>query len=533
MGSCGKCGFTGELDDADYRTCGKNPDGYKKDFSEEGLQQLLSASSVGKGIAQSLLKRISDDDPFGSTLAKLHLGILCQCLRQRVMPGTIARYYLRIAWLFRDHETYYAEADPGALAEKIGKLRKRWKRELPEHDDYPAQPDLALEEAEALTLCQSFFERNYETLKQAGQEDELRLRLLLAEIGFRLYELTNSESDYKRAASFFSGTMQQCLSIVSDKTIVGGIVNRAREMLETSGERGRELRALHKSRGGTDDNGDSETPKAAKKKKKVRKGDAPMKDSASAKDATAARGKGKKEKSAPVGPNGKGNGAEAIATPKPADEDIEEGTQAERDKATRQMSLLKEEVETLKERVKDLEDDNKKWRQLIGRDALTGLPNKVTLFRIELPKILRTLSEPYTCIAIGLDQVAKVNLEHGWLMGDRMLKASAKGLQKFLQEGDQLYRIDGSNFVITGKMDGNAARQRATDMRRSLGTLTVQVENTTLPLASSLGVVTVEQKATKSDAEIAASVYQALITTLYKAKEKGGNTAEVHNITRF
>ncbi len=155
------------------------------------------------------------------------------------------------------------------------------------------------------------------------------------------------------------------------------------------------------------------------------------------------------------------------------------------------------------------------------------------MFRIELPKILRTLSEPYTCIAIGLDQVAKVNLEHGWLMGDRMLKASAKGLQKFLQEGDQLYRIDGSNFVITGKMDGNAARQRATDMRRSLGTLTVQVENTTLPLASSLGVVTVEQKATKSDAEIAASVYQALITTLYKAKEKGGNTAEVHNITRF
>ena len=305
MGSCGKCGFTGELDDADYRTCGKNPDGYKKDFSEEGLQQLLSASSVGKGIAQSLLKRISDDDPFGSTLAKLHLGILCQCLRQRVMPGTIARYYLRIAWLFRDHETYYAEADPGALAEKIGKLRKRWKRELPEHDDYPAQPDLALEEAEALTLCRSFFERNYETLKQAGQEDELRLRLLLAEIGFRLYELTNSESDYKRAASFFSGTMQQCLSIVSDKTIVGGIVNRAREMLETSGERGRELRALHKSRGGTDDNGDSETPKAAKKKKKARKGDAPMKDSASAKDATGER-KGKEGEERPRRPERKG-----------------------------------------------------------------------------------------------------------------------------------------------------------------------------------------------------------------------------------
>ena len=44
--------------------------------------------------------------------------------------------------------------------------------------------------------------------------------------------------------------MQQCLSIVSDKSIVGGAVNRAKEMLEKAGERGRELRILHKKRGG-------------------------------------------------------------------------------------------------------------------------------------------------------------------------------------------------------------------------------------------------------------------------------------------
>ena len=43
--------------------------------------------------------------------------------------------------------------------------------------------------------------------------------------------------------------MQQCLSIVSDKSIVGGAVNRAKEMLEKAGERGRELRILHKKEG--------------------------------------------------------------------------------------------------------------------------------------------------------------------------------------------------------------------------------------------------------------------------------------------
>ena len=125
-----------------------------------------------------------------------------------------------------------------------------------------------MSEIEALKTSRTFFERNYETLKEASQEDELRLRLLLAEIGFRLYELTNNDQDYKKAASFFSGTMQKCLSIISDKTIVGGLVNRAREMLEASGERGRELRALHKSRGGSDDD-DGAGPAKKKKKKKV------------------------------------------------------------------------------------------------------------------------------------------------------------------------------------------------------------------------------------------------------------------------
>ena len=268
MGSCSKCGFTGELDDADYRTSGKNPEGFKKDFSADALQGLIAASSLGKGTAQSLLKRITDDDPFGSTHAKIHLGIFSQCARSRVGVGVIARYYLRIAWLYRDIETYYAETDPDAHAASVRKVRKRWAKELPPHSDYPTEPGIAVSEIEALKTSRTFFERNYETLKEASQEDELRLRLLLAEIGFRLYELTNDDQDYKKAASFFSGTMQKCLSIISDKTIVGGLVNRAREMLEASGERGRELRALHKSRGGSDDD-DGAGPAKKKKKKKV------------------------------------------------------------------------------------------------------------------------------------------------------------------------------------------------------------------------------------------------------------------------
>ena len=106
--------------------------------------------------------------------------------------------------------------------------------------------------------------------------------------------------------------------------------------------------------------------------------------------------------------------------------DKDEGTAAQKDQETRKLSVLEGEVTTLQEQVKELEADNKKWRQLLGKDSLTGLPNKLTFFRINLPKTLRALvqSGPISCIAIGLDHVSKVNREHGWNIGDRMLKES-------------------------------------------------------------------------------------------------------------
>ena len=511
MAACSKCGFAGELDDEKYRQAGKAPDAYRMDFEENWLNQFKDGAAAGRGAAQSLLKRVADSDALLSVIAQVHLGILSQCSRKRVSPGPVARYYLRIAWLFRDQERFYPDSDLEAIGAGLRKCRSRWKEEIPEQSDYPAQPAVVLDEIGALRMARVFFERNYETLKTAGVEDELRLRYLLAEIGFRLYELSDNAEDHKKAASFFSGTMQQCLSILSDKSIAGGLVNRSREMLEIVGERGRELRALHKERGGDAADG-AKTTAAAKPKKKAAAGDG------NGKSAPAAKGK-----SSPPTP----------AAGKAASEEEQAGS--EKDQRTRQITVLTEEVEQLKGRVEELVVDNKKWRQLIGRDTLTGLPNKITLFRILLPKVMREFSSsgPFSCIAIGLDQLGRVNNDFGWLMGDKMLCASARGLRKFVQEGDDLYRMDGANFVIAGCMDINTARQRAAEMRRALGGSMVRVDETTMPLASSLGVVSVEQKTDSSDSESANAVYTALLQTLYQAKQKGGNTAEVHNVTRF
>ncbi len=68
-------------------------------------------------------------------------------------------------------------------AERLANARPRWRKELSEHNEYPAPPGLALDEVQALRFSRSFFQRNYETLKEAKLEEELRLRILLAEIG--------------------------------------------------------------------------------------------------------------------------------------------------------------------------------------------------------------------------------------------------------------------------------------------------------------------------------------------------------------
>ncbi|MCC7265063.1 MAG: GGDEF domain-containing protein [Candidatus Latescibacteria bacterium] len=507
---CQKCRFAGELDDPEFRAAEKDAEGFKAQYAAAALDRLVAGTLAGKSAVQALGKMINPKDAFATVVAQFHLGIFSHCLHQRIAPGNLARYYLRLAWTFRDLETYYAGSNVEAVRKQLDAIEDRWNAEIPKHKDYPQVPELVRDEIAALRLSRTYFQRNYETLRESGQEAELRLRGLLAEIAYRIYLLTNIEDDYRTALSFFSGVMQQCQSIVNDKSIMGGIVNKARGVLDVAKDRARELRELHKERG--PGIGATSAVAAAPAAKEAEKAVPPAKAAPAPAPAPAPAAVAEK----PAGPV---NGA----------------SRAEVDQLTRQVSLFKEENSALKERVKVLEEDNEKWRQVLGKDPLTGLPNRIFLFRISLPKIIRTVAEsgPLSCIGLGLDQVAKINLEQGWPMGDRMLQEAVKALRALLAQGEELYRLEGVNFAIFGKMGNLQAKQRGVDLRRQLAGATVQVEKTSMPLTSSLGVVTVERQILPSQTEASAAVFQAVIEMLGKAKQKGGNTVEVYPNTRF
>lgn len=520
-GVCQKCSFTGELNDAKFRQAERNIKDFKKGIHPEGMRNLLTGLSTGSGMGQALSKRLGDADPLVVIVAKFHLGIYSQCLLQKPTPGNIARYYLRLAWVYRDVEKFYPNSTFEKMAAKFVRLRTRFKLELPKQKDYPVVPGIALTEEDALRFARSFFERNYETLREAKVEDELRLRYLLAEIGFRLYELSNGQEDFKKAASYFSSAMEECLSIVSDKSIVGGAVNRAKEMLQKAGERGRELRILHKKRGG----GDSESSPREKNR-------------SISKDLIGEAGDEVRiKKKIRTEENGKNRIDEKRPTAEQKKEKAEESNPINQENsAVRQVAILKAEVEKLRIQVKELEEDNKQWKEMAGTDAVTGLSSKVVLIRLVLPKVLNGLEDtgPYSCMVVSLDQFAHINQAYGWKVGDRMLEESARKLATLTEDGSEMewYRLDGAHFVLLGPMDNNSARQRSVDLKRWLAKENTIFDQKQMSMKASIGLVCIN-RLSSSTSEGASKIYESLMHSLNRAKGKGGNTIEIHGETTF
>jgi hypothetical protein len=73
---------------------------------------------------------------------------------------------------------------------------------------------------------------------------------------------------------------------------------------------------------------------------------------------------------------------------------------------------------------------------------------------------------------------------------------------------------------LVGPRDNNTARQRASDMRRRLARASLQVDDSQLPLVSSIGVVTVERILSGALAEVSNKVYEALLHVLYGQKKR-------------
>ena len=186
-------------------------------------------------------------------------------------------------------------------------------------------------------------------------------------------------------------------------------------------------------------------------------------------------------------------------------------------------------VEKLKERIKELEEENRKWMRLAGTDRLTELPNSLMLYQVMLPRILsKGINEPISlsCILLCPDGLGEINQQHGRIVGDQLIKQIADSLKEQKEPDEQLFHCDGANFAIltSGGSEGHAKRRASLVKSQFLKTTFTAGESKFTDVTCSAGVAEIAGKIEKAKiAETIEELYHDLCNRLYEAKKRGGN----------
>ncbi|MBT5830938.1 MAG: DUF2225 domain-containing protein [Candidatus Latescibacteria bacterium] len=479
---CTNCYYTGQIDDAEFRTWKKTERKFRSQFRDGALEALSDLATQQRGVARILCTSIPTDDIFGTLLAHFYLGVFSECLKERPMPGNLARFYLRIAWIYRDEEKLYAEfSEKSVFRDLVEETKTDWSKSIPMDDSIPLRPGLATDEISALRFALAYFEWNYSQLQSNALEDTLRLTTLIAEIGYRIYELTGSDDDFTKGQSYFSGVMQKSMGIINDKTIVGGAVNRAKEVLEKAGERGRELRVLQK--------------KWAK---------VPVEERTNAPTKPAPK---------PEEPQAKAPPPPTTETPaaKPSVFDVPQGNTKE-----------------LEDRIAQLDADNKRWMKLAGFSDVTGLPNRVMLSRVFLPGALKQATqknEPLGCIFLAPQGLDGINGKYGRTRGNEVLCRVSESIKELLRKGERLVHLDSVNFaLIVPRMTTHQIGKRAELIHKDLTSRRFDFgDGGALSIQINMGVATLPNSSGQSPKALVSDLYQRAEKALDEAKVQGNH----------
>lgn len=107
-------------------------------------------------------------------------------------------------------------------------------------------------------------------------------------------------------------------------------------------------------------------------------------------------------------------------------------------------------VDNLRERTRQLEEVNKKFKKSALYDELTSVPNR-RLFYLQLENTINLAernNQRFTLLYLDLDDFKKVNDKLGHSIGDILLEKAVKRISDCLRKSDILARMGGDEFVI-------------------------------------------------------------------------------------
>lgn len=497
--TCNHCFYTAQVDDSNFRQWKKQPKKFLELFRQGALDNLAAQVKTEQGIMQTMGKSLDLSDPFGTLLIKFSLGIFSECLKTNPLPGTLGRANLRIAWIYRDADRLYnTSLKEAKILPFLKETASIWNSEIPPNSNFPIQPEIIMDEISALRQALAFFEWNFISLQEAMQEDEMRLMTLISEIGYRIYELTGLEDDFTKGRTLFSGTMQKCLSVINNKNMVGGVVNRAKDTLEKVGERGREFRTLKQK---WLKNPTFQANKVISKPTQPNHlpGEISIKPTQINSDAL----------DPPTAPG-----------PPPNNTTLE--------------STKLEEISELNRKIVQLQKETKQWMRLASISELTGLPNRVMISKVLLRRAIKQANsrqEPFFgCILISPDGIAEINGKYGRSKGDYLILKFSKSLKELLQDGEQLCHLESINFVlIIPQTNPEQLKNRAIFLHKTLTQRQFELDGDSFSLKICIGVSGLE---IPNQGDFTKQIQESLYTCSFQAIDTAklkGNQIEFNN----
>jgi diguanylate cyclase (GGDEF)-like protein len=185
--------------------------------------------------------------------------------------------------------------------------------------------------------------------------------------------------------------------------------------------------------------------------------------------------------------------------------------------------LVKARTRELEAEKAELLEAKAKLAQQASHDDLTGLMNRVAIFRVLEQQIRQAEREKNSFIILlaDLDHFKQINDTHGHLVGDDVLREFAQRLKTHLRAYDSAGRFGGEEFLIVMPGLSGDSAERITSLQRQLCQEPFPTDKGDLAVTCSIGVAAYHPEI--RDVE---SLVHIADQALYAAKANGRNRVE-------
>ena len=220
------------------------------------------------------------------------------------------------------------------------------------------------------------------------------------------------------------------------------------------------------------------------------------------------------------------SGADNIADVK----EIVQGIIVETKQLVEASSGLKSRLHETNQEVESLRQELEHMKEAAKTDALTGLLNR-RAFDMEMDSLItnaQASADTTFLLLLDIDHFKRINDSYGHLVGDKVLRYTAKLLQQFVKDGGMVARYGGEEMaILLRRVDQVKATKTANEIREALAKSRLQRKDS----GESIGQVTISIGVSVLQiGDTVESLIERADTALYRAKESGRNQVVVAEI---